>query len=65
MTNSVPVVNATTEQAARIQSGPRCVLPHPDVQRFLLETIESSSYSGKMSEFVSQVKHLIKTATIE
>ena len=41
-----------------------CVLPHKDVQKFLIELIEQSTFQGRMVEFVSGVKELIKTATI-
>lgn len=43
---------------------PNCVLPHPDVQKFLLELIDQASFQGRMVEFVSSVKEIIKTATI-
>lgn len=43
---------------------PTCILPHPDVQRFLLELIDQSSFKGQMSEFVSGVKEVIRTAEI-
>jgi len=43
---------------------PNCVLPHSDVQKFLLELIDQASFQGRMVEFVSGVKDIIKTATI-
>ena len=41
-----------------------CVLPHQNVQKFLVELIEQSTFQGHMVEFVAGVKELIKTATI-
>jgi hypothetical protein len=41
-----------------------CVLPHKDVQRFLLDVIEQSNFPGKLVEFVSGVKDVIKNAAI-
>lgn len=42
-----------------------CVLPHPDVQKFLLDLIEQSTFQGKMVEFVSGIKELLRTAEIK
>lgn len=44
---------------------PECILPHQDVQKFLLELIDQTSFQGKMAEFVSGVKSLIKNAAIK
>lgn len=41
-----------------------CVLPHQDVQKFLLDVIEQSNFPGRLVEFVSGVKELLKTAHI-
>lgn len=43
---------------------PVCVLPDAMVQQFLLEVIEQTSFPGKMTEHVSAVKHLLRTAQI-
>jgi hypothetical protein len=43
---------------------PQCVLPHEDVQRFLLELIEQSTFKGNMTEFVTAVKNTLREATI-
>lgn len=55
MTNTTP--NSTTNQAT-------CVLPHPDVQRFLLDLIDESTFKGQMSEFVASVKQVLRTAEV-
>lgn len=44
---------------------PNCVLPHTDVQKFLLELIEQATFQGRMVEFVSSVKNVIKNAAIK
>jgi hypothetical protein len=44
---------------------PMCVLPHKDVQQFLLDLIEQSNFPGKMIEFVHGVKNIIKDAQIK
>lgn len=44
---------------------PDCVLPHADVQKFLLELIEQATFQGRMVEFVSSVKNVIKSAKIK
>ena len=43
---------------------PVCVLPDAMVQQFLLDVIEQASFSGKITEHVSAVKHLLRTAQI-
>jgi hypothetical protein len=42
-----------------------CVLPHTDIQKFLLELIDQASFQGRMVEFVSNVKNVIKFAKIK
>lgn len=41
------------------------VVSSPQVQKFLLELIESASYPGKIVEFVSAVKQEVIAAKIE
>jgi len=43
---------------------PPCVLPHADVQKFLLEVIAQAQFPGAISEFVSGVKAAIRDADI-
>ncbi len=56
--------NAQTASDLTAGNNVNCVLPHKDVQKFLIELIEQSTFQGRMVEFVSGVKELIKTATI-
>lgn len=44
---------------------PDCVLPHADVQKFLLDVLAHANFPGSMSEFVSSVKALLKDAQIK
>ena len=46
-------------------TNPNCVLPHTDIQKFLLEVLAQASFPGAMSEFVSNVKALLKDAQIK
>lgn len=43
---------------------PSCVLPHKDVQNFLLGLISQSSFKGDATEFVSAVKVCLANAAI-
>lgn len=43
---------------------PQCVLPHEEVQRFLLDLIAQSTFKGSMTEFVTAVKDTLREATI-
>lgn len=43
----------------------KCVLPHQDVQKFLLDLIEQSTFKGSMVEFVSTVKQIVINAKID
>jgi hypothetical protein len=45
-------------------NSPQCVLPHEEVQRFLLDLIAQSSFKGSMTEFVTAVKDALRDATI-
>lgn len=49
----------------RESSEPDCVLPHADVQKFLLELIDQSNFPGKIADFVFGVKNVIKSAKIK
>jgi hypothetical protein len=49
---------------SQIPQEPACVLPHSDVQKFLLDVLAQASFPGSMSEFVSGVKALIKGAKV-
>lgn len=52
-------------QMNRESSEPDCVLPHADVQKFLLELIDQSNFPGKIADFVFGVKNVIKSAKIK
>lgn len=41
-----------------------CVLPHRDVQRFLIDLIDQTNFKGSMLEFVLFVKQTISAAQI-
>jgi hypothetical protein len=41
-----------------------CVLPHRDVQKFLIELIDQTSFRGSMMEFVLSVKQALNEAHI-
>ena len=41
-----------------------CVLPHRDVQTFLIELIDQTNFRGSMMEFVLSVKQTIRDAQI-
>ena len=49
-------------QVATVQ--PACVLPNTDMQAFLLDVIQQTSFPGKMVEFVAHVKAQISHAKI-
>jgi hypothetical protein len=44
---------------------PLCVLPHKEVQQFLLELVDQSNFPGKLVEFVASVKNVLKNAQIK
>jgi hypothetical protein len=44
---------------------PLCVLPHKEVQQFLLELVDQSNFPGKLVEFVASVKSVLKNAHIK
>jgi hypothetical protein len=44
---------------------PLCVLPHKEVQQFLLELVDQSNFPGKLVEFVASVKNVLKNAHIK
>ena len=41
-----------------------CLLPNETIQKFLLDVVDQTNFPGKMSEFVSQVKDVLKQATL-
>jgi hypothetical protein len=48
----------------KIQTKYKCVLPHEDVKKFLIDVIEQSNFKGSMVEFVSTVKQILVDAEI-
>lgn len=42
----------------------KCVLPHEEVQKFLIDLIDQSNFKGSMVEFVSTVKQILTDAEI-
>lgn len=49
----------------QMQQEPPCVLPNQAMQQFLIELMDQSNFPGKMVEFVSSVKDVIKSAKIK
>jgi len=41
-----------------------CVLLRRDVQKFLLDVIDQTNFSGKMAEYVSEIKAMLNNAEI-
>ena len=49
----------------KLPKEPLCVLPHMEVQQFLLELVDQSNFPGKLVEFVASVKSVLKNAHIK
>jgi hypothetical protein len=52
------------EMETRSREDVVCVLPHRDVQKFLIELIDQTSFRGSMLEFVLSVKQVLTAAQI-
>jgi hypothetical protein len=52
------------EMETRSRKDVVCVLPHRDVQKFLIELIDQTSFRGSMLEFVLSVKQVLNAAQI-
>lgn len=65
MTMNEPQTSSELMMQSQMMQDPLCVLPSEDMRRFLLEVIETASLPGRISEFVSGVKQILKTAQIK
>jgi hypothetical protein len=63
-TASDRMVEAQSNGNVHSLRNPSCVLPDAIVQQFLLDVIEQTSFPGKLTEHVSAVKHMLRTAQI-
>jgi hypothetical protein len=58
-------MNTASDRMVERQETADCVLPDANVQKFLLDVLDQTSFPGKMAVFVAQVQATIRAAVVK
>lgn len=58
-------MNTASERMVERQEAADCMLPDENVQKFLLDVIDQTSFPGKMALFVAQVQATLRAAVVK